>query len=109
MRAIRKFLRDVIDVTVSRGYLAKLIQKVSQALAPSYDELLDRLPLETTLNIDETGHKNNGDLFWTWVFKAELYVLFRIDKSRGSQVLIDTLGREFNGAIGCDYFSAYRK
>ena len=106
---IRKFLRDVIDVTVSRGYLAKLIQKVSQALAPSYDELLDRLPLETTLNIDETGHKNNGDLFWTWVFKAELYVLFRIDKSRGSQVLIDTLGREFNGAIGCDYFSAYRK
>jgi transposase len=31
---IRKFLRDVIGVTISRGYLAKLIQKVSQALAP---------------------------------------------------------------------------
>ncbi|MCP4402662.1 MAG: transposase, partial [bacterium] len=65
--------------------------------------------LETTLNIDETGHKENGDLFWTWVFKADLYVLFRIDKSRGSQVLIEMLGREFEGTIGCDYFSAYRK
>ncbi|MCP4237330.1 MAG: transposase, partial [Aestuariibacter sp.] len=64
---------------------------------------------ETTLNVDETGHKDNGDLFWTWVFKAELYVLFRIDKSRGSQVLIEMLGREFEGTIGCDYFSAYRK
>jgi transposase len=106
---IRKFLRDVVGVTVSRGYLAKLIQKVSQALAPSYEELLDRLPLETTLNIDETGHKENGDLFWTWVFKAELYVLFHIDKSRGSRVLIEMLGREFEGTIGCDYFSAYRK
>ena len=106
---IRKFLRDVIGVTVSRGYLAKLIQKVSQALAPSYEELLNRIPLETTLNIDETGHKENGDLFWTWVFKADLYVLFRIDKSRGSQVLIEMLGREFEGTIGCDYFSAYRK
>jgi transposase len=106
---IRKFLRDVIGVTVSRGYLAKLIQKVSQTLAPSYEELLSRLPLETTLNVDETGHKDNGDLFWTWVFKAELYVLFRIDKSRGSQVLIEMLGREFDGTIGCDYFSAYRK
>jgi len=106
---IRKFLRDVIGVTVSRGYLAKLIQKVSQALAPSYEELLNRLPLETTLNVDETGHKENGDLFWTWVFKADLYVLFRIDKSRGSQVLIEMLGREFEGTIGCDYFSAYRK
>jgi len=106
---IRKYLRDVIGVTVCRGYLSKLIQKVSQALAPSYEELLNRLPLETTLNIDETGHKENGDLFWTWVFKADLYVLFRIDKSRGSQVLIEMLGREFEGTIGCDYFSAYRK
>jgi transposase len=106
---IRKYLRDVIGVTVCRGYLSKLVQKVSQALAPSYEELLDRLPLETTLNIDETGHKENGDLFWTWVFKADLYVLFRIDKSRGSQVLIEMLGREFEGTIGCDYFSAYRK
>lgn len=106
---LRKFLRDVIGVTVSRGYLVKLIQKASQALAPSYEELLNRLPLETTLNVDETGHKENGDLFWTWVFKADLYVLFRIDKSRGSQVLIELLGREFEGTIGCDYFSAYRK
>ena len=106
---IRKFLRDVIGVTVSRGYLAKLIQKVSQALAPSYEELLNRLPLETTLNVDETGHKENGDLFWTWVYKADLYVLFRIDKSRGSKVLIEVLGKEFEGTIGCDYFSAYRK
>lgn len=106
---IRKFLRDVIGVTVSRGYLAKLIQKVSRSLAPPYEELLDRLPLETTLNVDETGHKENGDRFWTWVFKADLYVLFRIDKSRGSQVLIEMLGREFEGVIGCDYFSAYHK
>jgi len=71
--------------------------------------LLNRLPLETTVNVDETGHKENGDKFWTWVFKAELYVLFRIDKSRGSKVLLDVLGKEFNGVLGCDYFSAYRK
>ncbi|MCP4407386.1 MAG: IS66 family transposase [Gammaproteobacteria bacterium] len=106
---IRKFLRDVIGVPVSRGYLSKLIQKVSHALAPSYEQLLDRIPLETNLNIDETGHKDNGDLFWTWVFKADLYVLFRIDKSRGSKVLIEMLGREFDGTIGCDYLSTYRK
>jgi hypothetical protein len=36
-------------------------------------------------------------------------VLFKIDKSRGSKVLIDVLGEEFNGVLGCDYFSAYRK
>jgi transposase len=106
---IRKFIRDVLGEKVSRGYLRKLIEKVSQSLEVPYNELLDRLPLETIINVDETGHKENGDKFWTWVFRAELYVLFKIDKSRGSKVLIDVLGKEFNGVLGCDYFSAYHK
>jgi transposase len=106
---IRKYIRDVLGEKVSRGYLRKVIEKVSLSLEAPYNELLDRLPLETIVNVDETGHKENGDKFWTWVFKAELYVLFKIDKSRGSKVLIDVLGKEFNGALGCDYFSAYRK
>ncbi len=106
---IRKFFRDILKLKVSRGYLSKLIAKVSLALEKPYGELLDRLPLEATVNVDETGHKDNGDKFWTWVFKAELFVLFKIDKSRSSKVLIDVLGEEFNGVMGCDYFSAYRK
>jgi transposase len=106
---IRKFLRDVVRVEVSRGYLAKLINKVSKSLAPAYAELFERLPGEAVLNIDETGHKENGQRFWTWCFRAQLYTLFRIDKSRGSKVLVEVLGEEFNGVLGCDYFSAYRK
>jgi len=106
---IRKFLRDVVRVHVSRGYLAKVIAKVSESLTRSYAELFERLPGEAVLNVDETGHKENGEKFWTWCFRARLYTLFRIDKSRGSQVLEETLGAEFNGVLGCDYFSAYRK
>jgi transposase len=106
---IRKFLRDVARVQISRGYLAKLIGKVSASLAKAYAELLERLPGEAVLNVDETGHKENGAKFWTWCFRAQLYTLFRIDKSRGSKVLVEVLGAEFNGVLGCDYFSAYRK
>lgn len=106
---IRKFLRDVVGVKVSRSYLAKLIAKVSRWLSPAYDELLARLPGEAFLNVDETGHKENAKKFWTWCFRAELYTLFRIKPTRSSDVLIDTLGEEFNGVLGCDYFGAYRK
>ena len=106
---IRKFIRDVLGEKVSRGYLRKIMMKVSHALDAPYGELLDRLPFEPYLNVDETGHKENGEKFWTWVFRADLYVLFKIDKSRGSKVLIDVLGKEFDGVLGCDYFSAYRK
>lgn len=106
---IRKFLHDCLGVTVSRGYLRKLIAKVTDSLDVAYEELLFLLPDEAVINVDETGHKEKGKRFWTWCFKAELYTLFRIDKSRGSKVIIDTLGEEFGGVLGCDYFSAYRK
>jgi transposase len=106
---IRKFLRDVARVNVSRGYLAKLIAKVSESLDAAYAELFARLPSEAVLNIDETGHKEYREKFWTWCFRAQLYTLFRIDKSRGSKVLVEVLGKEFNGVLGCDYFGAYRK
>jgi hypothetical protein len=59
--------------------------------------------------VDETGHKEKGKPYWTWCFRAELYTLFKIDRSRGSEVLIEMLGQEFAGVLGCDYFSAYRK
>ena len=106
---IRKFLRDVVGLTVSRGYLRKLVAKVSNALKNAYDELLGWLPHQEVLNVDETGHKDNGERFWTWCFRSTLFTLFRIDESRGSKVLIDVLGEEFDGVLGCDYFSAYRK
>jgi transposase len=106
---IRKFIRDVLGESVSRGYLRKIVAKASAALDAPYAELLKRLPLEQVLNVDETGHKENGGKFWTWVFRADLYVLFKIDKSRGSKVLVDVLGKEFDGLLGCDYFSAYHK
>jgi len=106
---VRKFLRDVVGVSLSRGQLAKVIAKVSDALAEPYDELLGRLPDEAVLNVDETGHKDRGELHWTWCFKAELYTLFRIEPSRSAAVLIEVLGEEFDGVLGCDCFSAYRR
>jgi len=106
---IRKFLRDVVRVTISRGELARIIGKVSRALERPYQELLEDLPGQARLNVDETGHKQNGDRMWTWCFRANLYTLFKIDPTRSADVLIEVLGAEFDGVLGCDYFSSYRR
>lgn len=106
---VRKFLRDVVGVTISRGQLAKVISKVSCALAGPYEELLECLPNEPIVNVDETGHKDRGKLLWTWCFRAELYTLFKIDPTRSADVLLAVLGEEFDGVMGCDCFSAYRR
>lgn len=106
---IRKFVRDVVGITISRGHLAKLIAKASDSLQFAYDLLLKMLPQQSVVNADETGHKDKGDGMWTWCFRAPLFTLFKISPSRGSEVLLDVLGKEFDGVLGCDYFSAYRK
>jgi len=106
---IRKFLRDVLGVTISRGQLRKVVGKVCDALAGPYEELLQALPGEALLNVDETGHKNNKVLMWSWCFRAEMYTLEKIDPHRSADVLIAVLGKEFDGVLGCDHFSAYRR
>jgi transposase len=106
---IAKFIRDVLHIKLSTGLLAKLINKASNSLDKVYEELAFLLPKEPRLNTDETGHKNNGEPMWVWCFRASLYTLFKIDKSRGSDVLLEMLGKDFEGILGCDYFSAYRK
>jgi transposase len=106
---IRKFLRDVVGLTISRGQLAKIVDKVSRALGPPHEELLRILADQERLNVDETGHKRNGQRWWTWCFRGALYTLFKIDPRRSGDVLIEVLGTEFNGVLGCDYFSAYRR
>src|SRR3954463_15964813 len=106
---VRKFLRDVVQITISRGQLCNLIRKVSAALDGPYQELLHDLPLQAFLNVDETGHKHNGERWWAWCFRADLYTLFKIDPTRSGDVLIEVLGQEFQGVLGCDYYSAYRR
>ena len=108
-RMVQEFLHDVCGAAFSTGFLAKICHKVSHILKMTYEELEQSLRVQQVLNIDETGHKEKGRRLWTWVFRSALFSLFRIDKSRGSQVLVEVLGEEFAGVIGCDYFSAYRK
>jgi transposase len=106
---IRKFLRDVVQVRIARSTLVKIIGKVSAALDQPYQELLHALPLQKLLNVDETGHKQSGARWWTWCFRASLFTLFKIDPRRSADVLIEVLGEEFDGVLGCDYYSAYRR
>ena len=104
-----EFLRDVARRPVSRGLLAKAIQKVSAALEEPYEALAAALVSQPRLNVDETGHPENKKRMWTWVCRAAEFTVFHIAPSRGSKVLRALLGKEFKGVLGCDYFSAYHK
>jgi hypothetical protein len=100
---------DVLNLPISTGQLAKVVQKAAVALEPTYGQLLEALPEQDYLGIDETGHKDRGRPMWTWCFRAIEFVVFRVLDSRATKVLEETLGKDYAGLIGCDYFSVYRQ
>jgi len=106
---IQQFFKELFELDISRGMLCKATQKVSDSLRDAYERLVERLPTERQIGVDETGHHDEGRLHWTWCFDAPAYSLFRIDESRGSAVLERMLGKDFTGIICADYWGAYRK
>jgi len=106
---IQQFFKELFELDISRGMLCKATQKVSDSLRDAYERLVERLPHEPQMGVDETGHHDGGKLHWTWCFDAPAYSLFRIDESRGSGVLERMLGKDFTGIICADYWGAYRK
>jgi transposase len=106
---IQQFFKELFELDISRGMLCKATQKVSDSLQPAYERLVERLPTERQIGVDETGHHDGGKLHWAWCFDTPDYSLFRIDKSRGCEVLEKMLGSDFSGLICADYWGAYRK
>jgi transposase len=107
-RTIQKLLWETCRLRVAKGTLAKLCQKISQSLAAPYEELRQQIPSQERLNVDETSHRENGKLHWTWVFRAPRFTLFHIDPTRSGEVLQQILGGEFAGTLCADYFTVYR-
>ncbi len=104
---IAVWMSDVLQVHVSRGYLAKLCNgTISASLADAHDELKQAIPEQPQLGSDESSLKNNGKKNWIWCITAPLFTLFHIATSRSRSVLEELIGTDYEGVIHFDYFSA---
>ena len=104
---IATWMEDVLQVPVSRGYLAKLCNgPISASLADAHNELKAAIPQQSELGSDESSLKNNGKKNWIWCITAPLFTLFHIATTRSRSVLEELIGTEFEGFIHFDYYSA---
>jgi len=104
---IEAWMEDVLQVPVSRGYLAKLCTgTISASLADAYDELTEAIPRQEQLGSDETSIKDNGKKHWIWCITAATFSVFHIAASRSREVLEKLVGPDFSGYLNFDYFSA---
>ncbi len=95
---VETWMEDVLQVPVSRGYLAKLCTGIiSDSLKETYEELVEAIPQQEQLGSDETSHKDNGKKHWFWCITAVAFSVFHIAKTRSREVLEKLVGEEFAG------------
>ena len=108
-RRVALFLVQVLDQPCSPGWVVKLQDQATAALAPAYEELTARLPSEPVLGIDESPTKEARRKSWLWTFVAGSYTVFAVRTTRAATVLQDLLTTSFSGVVNCDRAKMYWK
>ncbi len=67
-RPVRRIVRTTFSLSVTRGGLSQIADRVAKALAPTYDALVEQVQSAPVAADDETGWTVGGDLQWLWVF-----------------------------------------
>jgi len=107
-RVVERVLEQVLGIEMSLGSTQKCWEEASQAVAPTCQELEEKLKEEPVVNADETGWRRNADKRYLWAFVALQYVVYTV-ANRSSEVLVRVLGAAFQGVLCSDRFSAYFK
>lgn len=96
-------LRDLWGLSLTPGGLSQLLQRVSERVRGWWEEIVDRIRRSTAVNADETSWYVGEPGWWLWDFTTPDAVLYRVEKSRGSDVVLDTLGPDYGGMLVSDY------
>ncbi len=108
--------RDIVDLfyrtfdlKVDPSSIGGFRNQLGRAGLPLYSELLGALKKSSYINADETGWKLDGVNHWLWKFTNKKVSITHIDRSRGSGVVEDILGKKYDGVLISDFLSAYNK
>lgn len=106
-RKIAEVLNRQYGLRLSPGTIFDVTRRVSDKLAPQYEEIKQEIPESSALNADETGAKLEGKKYWLWVFMSMTSVLFLLRQKRDSKVVKETLGEDYQGILTCDGLKQY--
>jgi transposase len=107
MRETTAVFANLCGVPLGPGSVSTLCQEVSAALNEPYEEIRERVEVETHANVDETGWKQAGEHRWLWVAVTALCTFFIVAKHRSAAVLLTLLGETYDGVVSSDRYKAY--
>jgi transposase len=94
-------------LSVTPGALVQSDERLAERARPVYDELVEAIRRSCTAHADETGWRIGVLSAWLWTFTNRQLTVYVIDESRGHEVVLNILGRDFKGVLHADCFLAY--
>ncbi|KXB06889.1 hypothetical protein AKJ51_02615 [candidate division MSBL1 archaeon SCGC-AAA382A20] len=106
-RKTADLLKTLYGLEISHGTVFNITDRVADLLNPHYEGVKMELREATAVHVDETSFSVGGEDWWLWSFSDDEHVLYRLVNSRGSNVLEEVLGEDFEGWIISDGLSPY--
>jgi transposase len=104
---VSEVLNDAFELQVCRSGWCRADQKLAETARPVYEKLVDVMRQCSVVHADETGWRIDTLSAWLWVFTNREVTVYAIRDNRSSDVVIEILGREFQGILASDCFLAY--
>jgi predicted nucleic acid-binding Zn-ribbon protein len=104
---VSEVLNDTFQLNVTRGAWQQADQRLALQAKPVYEALIEALQSCTVVHGDETGWRIGALSAWLWVFTNQKLTVYTIETSRGHEVALNILGKEFKGILVSDCFLAY--
>jgi transposase len=105
--AVQEFCASVLGVPMSRGAIQRMVDRVSEAIAPLYAAIAEQARSTKVNYIDETAWYQHGVLAWLWVMVNTTVALFTVQSSR-SKAAFERLVERWAGILVSDGYGVYR-
>ncbi len=107
-RNLQRVLGDLLDVPApSVGLLQQLLEEVSAACTPAYQQVRQSMRSSSAVGVDETTWSLRGRTYWLWTAVTRTLSCFRIANRRSGWARQRLLGVRYGGIMTSDRLALY--
>jgi len=104
---VQSLCRSVLGFHISTGAIQNVVDRVSKAIVPHYDQI-GMCARNTRINhLDETTWRKEGNLNWIWVMANSAVAFFMVHTHRSKEAFEKLIGH-WTGVLVSDNYGVYQ-
>ena len=107
-QTVQDFCHSVLGLCISTGGIQRVIDRMSNAIEPIYDEIGNQARRQEVNGIDETSWFKSGKLHWLWTMVNSVVAFFMIHPNRNKEAFFQLI-EDWKGILISDHYGVYVK